>query len=146
MAGIINNAQAQQQKPNPTDVDRIVIAAKRVIARVAPQLLQMMRSSQDPATGLAHAFLLLMKQLYAKSKGTMPIQAILPATKEIIQDVARVGETGGLFKVTPQLLQQALQLASQQGKQAPQGQQPQGQQPGVAVPPAAAPAPQPAGV
>lgn len=140
MPGLIQ--QAQRPQANPQDVERIVVAAIKVIhdPKVAPQLLQMMKSAGDPASALAHATLTVMRQLYEKSKG-MPPAAIVPAGKQVMQELAKLAAAAKLFNATPEVLQQAVKIIYQQL-------QAQQKQPQAPVAPAAqapaAPAAQPA--
>lgn len=141
MPGLIQQAQQPTQaQANPADVDRIVVAAKEAMSATAPQLLKMMQAAGDPVRALAQTLIFLMKQLYEKSKGTMPPQAVIPAAQQVLADLAKIGESGGLFKATPEMLQKALAVAAQlfmreqkmdpnaimaQAKGAPQGAAPQ---------------------
>ena len=121
MPGIIDNAvkQAPQRggvkRATSPDSERVVIAAKKIMAQpqVAQHLVQIMQSESDPATGIAQATIFIMKQLYEKSGGTMPPKAIIPAAQEILVDVMRLGQSAGLFKITPELTKQAVQRAIQ---------------------------------
>lgn len=156
MAGLIQNAQASQQpapKADPAAVDRIVIAAKQVLAQVGPQLLQMMKSAGDPVRGVAQALIFVLMQLYEKSKGSLPPDAIVPAAQQIVDDIAKIGEAGGLFKSSPDLLKRSMAVAAQlfmrQNKMDPKAimAQAKGGAPAPAAPPSAPPAaPVPAGV
>lgn len=108
-------AQATQKKAITPEAQRVVIAAKKVLAQpdIAKQLVEQMRLAQDPATGIAQATILVMKQLYVKSEGSMPAEAIVPAATAVIVDVAKLGAAAGLFKLTPELVKQAAQIAIQ---------------------------------
>lgn len=120
---IVNDAlrkqpPARKAPPKRTvtpEVTRIVIAAKKILAQpqAAQQLVQMMKVAGDPANGVAQATIFLLKQLYEKSKGTLPPKAIVPAAQEIIVDVARLGAAAGLFKLSPELVKQAVLIAIQ---------------------------------
>lgn len=150
MAGLIQQAQAPQAsqqpgKADPAAVDRIVIAAKQVLTQIAPQLIQMMKGAGDPVRGLAQTLIFVMMQLYQKSQGSMPAEAIVPAAQQIIDDIAKIGEAGGLFKSSPDLLKKAMAVAAQlfmrQNKMDPNAIM--GQAKGGAQPQAPAPAAQP---
>lgn len=150
MPGLISQAPQQQAQPQSQgedpNVNRILIAAKKVLAmpQIAQQIVQIMKASPDPATGIAQAMVFLMKALYEKSKGTMPQSAIPMAAAGILADVARLGEAAGLFQLSPQLLMDAgkKSMAMLRGQQAQAPAQPAAQppmQPPPAQPPAAAP-------
>lgn len=152
MKGIIDQAMQPKQAAQPQrraispESQRIVIAAKKIMAQpqIAQQIVQMMKSSPDPATGIAQATIFLMKQLYEKSKGTMPTKAIVPAAQEILVDIMRLGQSAGLFKITPELVKQAVQLAIQMFTQSVKAQQPAAAEPPAAGATPMAPAGQPA--
>lgn len=157
MPGIVEQAMPPQQGAQPAqpqkratspESQRIVIAAKKVMAQpqVAQQLVAMMKSAADPATGIAQATIFLVKQLYEKSKGTMPAKSIVPAAQEILVDIMRLGQAAGLFKITPDLVKQAVQLAIQTFTQSVKAQQPAAvEQPAPAAPQAAPVQPEPMG-
>lgn len=141
MPGIVNEAVAEkpaQQQAQPQkrvlspESQRIVIAAKKVMAQpeVAQQLIGMMKSAADPATGIAQATIFLVKQLYEKSKGTMPPSAIAPAAQEILVDIVRLGVSAKIFEFSADLVKQAATMAIKMFKDS--------------VKPAAQPAAQPA--
>ena len=122
MAGLI-----QQQMPAPqaaqqqagSDLDssamRVLIAGKKALTQpeIANQVVNQMKSAPDPASGIAMAALYLMKALIEKSKGSIPKAAIAPALLKILVDIARVGQSKGLFRISPDLLVKAAQVARQ---------------------------------
>ena len=110
MAGLINQSQ---YSANPADVQRVVISAKKILTQISPQILAMMKDAGDPVRAIAQATLFLMRQLYQKSQGSIPPQALAPAAQEVMTDIAKIGEAGGLFKATPQILQAAFKMAVQ---------------------------------
>ena len=131
MAGIVNQAvqqQPQQTKPAPEtpEVTRGVIAAKKALAQkpIAQNILAMMQAAPDPATGIAQATIFLVKQLYEKSKGTMPTKSIVPIAQRVLVDVIKLGVAAGLFKYTPDLVKQAAMKAIELFKASVQPQQP----------------------
>lgn len=161
MPGIINNA-IPKQAPVPgqppvqgksaarpamsPEATRIVIAAKKIMAQpqIAQQLVAMMKAAGDPAKGIAQVVFFLMKQLFEKSKGTLPPAAIVPAAQEIIVDVMKLGATAGLFKPSKELAMQVVQVAREMFKAQFQSQpaaQPPAQPAAPAAPQPAAPAP-----
>ena len=153
MPGLVNQA-APSAQPQPSqravtpESDRIVIAAKKIMAQpeVAQHLVQMMKTAADPATGIAQATIFLVKQLYEKSQGSMPPKAIVPAAQEILVDIMRLGQTAGLFKITPDLVKQAVKIAIQMFTQSVKGQEPQGGAPAQAAAPQPAAMPAQAGM
>jgi hypothetical protein len=105
MAGLIQNAQ----QPDPKIVQRIVMAATMALNQqdVEQQMLQAVKTSGDPARGLAQALVMLMKILYEKSKRTMPMRAAVQAALQVLVMIAKSCESAGLLKVSPQLIKQA---------------------------------------
>ena len=144
MAGIVDQAMQKQMpakaqaKQETPEVTRIVIAAKKILAQpeIAKKIVQMLRAAQDPATGIAQATLFLMKQLYEKSNGTMPAEAIGPAMQQVMVDIVKIGVAAKVFAYSTDLVQQAMKMAIQ--KFAGAAQQPAAEQP--AQPAAAMPA------
>mgnify|MGYP001590940036 CR=1 FL=1 len=121
----IVNAAVQQEKPaaprkETPEVTRGVIAAKKILALpdVSKHIVQMMQSAPNPATGIAQAVIFVMQQLYAKSNGTLPPQAMVPVAQQVLVDVMKIGVAAGLFKYTPDLVKQATTLALQMAKEA----------------------------
>ena len=133
--------QGQPQSQGANVVQRIVAAAHMLLnnAQVEQQIIQMVKSAQDPVQGLAQATLFLMKTLFDKSKGTMPPAAVFPAAGQVIGVIAKMCEAAGILKASPQLLEQASQMLLQlmQQEKATQPQQP------AQAAPAAPAAPQP---
>lgn len=125
MAIISNQMQAQQPpraaapqpsaQVDPKIIQRIVTAATVALNQdaIEQQIIQTVKAAGNPAQGLAQATVTLMKALYAKSNKTMPPQAIGPAGKEVMLVIAKACEAAGIFKITPQLIQQALAAAVQ---------------------------------
>ena len=164
MPGIINsqlppkpaiaNPQAGVQANDPV-VMRVEIAAKKILAnpKIARSILKVIQGAQDPATGIAKATILLIKQVFTASKGTLPKDKIATATQKILVDVARVAAAAKLvtldadtIKKAATIVFQLAQAAAKQGQQgaappAPAAQPPQAAQP--APPPTPAPAPMP---
>lgn len=146
MAGIIQQAQAPQ-KADPQVVQRLVIAAMKILhtPQLSQQFLTMMKQAGDPAKAIATVTILVMKQLVEKSKG-LPSNAIVPAGIQVMKLVADLGATAKLFKVTPELMVQALQVVRQQmGPELKQQAQPAQVAPQAAAQPAQQPAVQPQG-
>lgn len=153
MPGIVNKAAQQQparqpKKPAPEtpEVTRGVIVAKKIMAQpvVAKQLVETMRAAGDPATGIAQATIFIVKQLYEKSKGTLPTKAIVPLAQRVLVDVMRLGAAAGLFKITPDLLKQAVMIAVKmftESVKQPVAQPAPAQSPASAAQPAAMPMP-----
>ena len=133
---------------------RIVIAAKRLLSQptVLKSILDIMKKSGQPALALANATVFLMKELLKSAKGAPP-RAVVEAAQEVMVDIAKIGANAGLFKVTPEIIKNAVLLAVRLSMEAakakraqppaqPAPQQPR-QQPAAAP---AAPAAQPMGV
>lgn len=113
--------QATQQGGDP--VQRIVTAAVMLLNQDAfeQQIISMVRSAQDPAQGVAQAFLFLLRTLHDKSK-SMPMQALGQASQQILQELLKLVGAAKVVQITPQFLQQVMQavkttLAPQQAAQ-----------------------------
>jgi hypothetical protein len=155
MPGIINQvrpqaqtqpaAQPAQGQPDQQSVERVVVAAVKLIhdPKIAPQLVQLMRAAGDPVKALVDATMLVMKQLWEKSKRSIPGDVLGAAAAQVLKLIGELAQAAKLFQVTPELLQQAAQAglerlkAEHGGGAAPQ--------PGAApvAPQAAAPVAQP---
>src|SRR5690242_11191205 len=92
--------------------ERLVMGALSLLNRDAIEkpILQLVKSSPDPAQGLAQATVLLVKILSDKMKGTPPQQAVLPAVGQILGVVARMCQSAGVLKASPQLMDKAIQV------------------------------------
>jgi hypothetical protein len=127
---------AQGQPPNQQAVERVVIAATRIIhdAKIKPQLIALMKQAGDPVQALVEATTLVVKQLQEKSGRSIPGEVLGAAAWSVLQLVAELAQAAKLFTVTPELLQQAAKAGIEKFQQ----ERAATQQPG------AAPAPQPA--
>ena len=145
------DAGKREQSPEAL---RIVISAKKLLAQptVLKSILDIMKKSGQPALALANATVFLMKELLKSAKGAPP-RAVVEAAQEVMVDIAKIGANAGLFKVTPEIIKNAVLLAVRLSMEAakakraqppaqPAPQQPR-QQPAAAP---AAPAAQPMGV
>lgn len=106
--------QVQPQGGGDVNVDRVVMAASKALHKpeVMQQIIQMVRSAKNPAAGIAQALVMLMTRLYEISKGSMPQEVIVPAGQQIAKMIADICEAGGVVKVTPEMLQQAVSMAA----------------------------------
>ena len=111
-------APQQGQQADPKAVERVVLAALKILhdPKITPQILQMMKAAGDPVQALAQATLLVMRQLFAKSKQTIPPEVLGVAGVEVMDELAMIANKAGLYKITPQILQQAVQAAVEQFK------------------------------
>jgi len=150
MPGLINQAMqqpqpaeqqeqqpAQGQPPDQTAVERVVIAATRIIhdPKIKQTLIEMMKQAGEPVQALVEAVFLIMRQIIEKSGKSVPSEVLGAAAWQVLQLIAELAQAAGLFQVTPELLQQAAQAGIEKLKQEASA--------GPAQP-AAAPAPQPA--
>ena len=128
---------AQGQAPDQTSVERVVIAATRIIhdPKIKSTLIEMMKQAGDPVNALVEAVFLIMKQIIEKSGKSVTSEVLGAAAWQVLQLIAELAQAAGLFQVTPELIQQAAQAGLERL-----------QQEAAAGPaqPAAAPAPQPA--
>lgn len=151
---IANSMQPAQQAPQPQapqvgapqgggdPVQRIVTAAIMLLNQDAfeQHVIEMVRSAQDPAQGVAQAFLFLLRTLQEKSKG-MPMQALGQASQQILQELLKMMAAARVVQMSPQFLQQVMQAVK--AVLAPQQSAAPTAQPAA---PAAQPAAQPQGV
>jgi hypothetical protein len=132
-------AQAQGQPQGEPDmqavqqIQRLGVAMMKVVydKKMAPQLLNMVRGSEDPVAGVVQAAMTVVQALGEKVKGIDPqaVQSILPPTLAFLFEMA---DAAKLLKQTPEMMGQAMQMI---------GQKLQGQQPAQAASPAQAGAP-----
>ncbi len=155
MAGIINQARQPQPETQPANgqpddqsVERVVIAAIKVIhdPKVKQQLIEMMRQAGDPVQALVSAVFLVMRQLYERSRRSIPADVLGAASAHVLRLLGELAEAAGLFQVTPELLQQAGEAGLEQFKQEQAAQQQGAPQTGAPQPPAAAPQPMNMGI
>ena len=128
---------AQGQPANPQAVERVVIAATRIIhdAKIKQTLIEMMKQAGDPVQALVEATTLIVKQLQEKSGRSIPAEVLGAAAWQVLQLVGELAQAAGLFQVTPELLQQAAQAGVEKFQE---------ERAAGPAQPAAAPAPQPA--
>lgn len=119
------------QDLNPKDFDvavRVAMAIDKIIfdPNVSKQLVAMMQG--QPANALARAAVTVLGILQDQSKGQPPrgFGGFVPI---IVKRLAELAQAARRFQVTPQIIQQAVQLASQttqqQAAQPQQNEQPQ---------------------
>lgn len=145
MPGIVDKQVGQQPKQaakvNPV-VDRVRIAARKILAapNVAKQVVNIIRQSAGPQ-GIANATIFLLQLVFSKAK-SVPQQSIPECIANVAMDVAALGESARLYKLTPEMAKQAAMVAMKMYfdrlKQRSQQQQPEQAQSGEQ--PAAAPA------
>jgi hypothetical protein len=101
---------APQAAQGGDPVQRIVTAALMLLNQDAfeKQIVDTIQSSQDPAQGVAQAFLLVLRVLHEKSKG-LPMQALGQASQPILQEILKMAEAAHVVQMTPQFLQQVMQ-------------------------------------
>lgn len=137
MPGIVNTAVQQPVAQNaapagapatkagmPIEGKRLLVAAKKLLANkaVAKNLVEMMRSAEDPAAGLAQATISLMRSLLEQAGGMQfPPKVIVAVGAEVMSLIAAFGASAKLFKLTPDLIKQAIALAAQSLKGPAQG-------------------------
>jgi len=148
MAGLIQQRMeqpteqpaAQRGSPNQQAVERVVIAATRIIhdPKVKPQLVELMKNAGDPVTALVEAVFLIMRQIMEKSGRSVPSEVLGTAAFTVLHLVGELAQAAGLFQVTPELIQQAAQAGLERLKQEAGPEQAQAQaaptepQPGMA--------------
>ena len=132
MAGIIKQGMAQEQPeqqeqqpqgnqgaPEQVDVERVVVAAVQIIhdPKIRQQLIQMMKQAGDPVQALVEATFLVMRQLFEKSKRSIPEDVLGAASAHVLKMLGELAQAAGIFQVTPELLQQAAQAGLQRLEQ-----------------------------
>ena len=110
--------QAQQQ-PNQQAVERVVIAATKVIhdPKIRSQLIELMKQAGDPVKALVDATFLVVRQLFEKSNRSIPEDVLGAASAQVLQMLGELAAAAKLFQVTPELLQQAAQAGLQRLEQ-----------------------------
>ena len=110
---------------------RLVLAAMKVIyaKEVTDNLVEMMRAgAENPAEGVAQAASAVLSQLVERVKGLDP-KAVYAVTPPVVIFLMELAGAAKLFKETPEIMQQAIQMVGaqvggQQQEQAP-AEQPQ---------------------
>ena len=132
------------QTPTPQDADprvmyqKMVMAARKIIfdPKASKGLVEIMQKlASDPAAGVAQATMTVLGGMKEKMKGGKPnmVNAVAPV---VVAELFALGSAAGIFKATPQLVQQAVALVKQELAKKPA--QPAQQPPAE---PAAQPAP-----
>lgn len=114
-------AQAPMQGGDPSK--RIVTAALMLLNQDAfeKQIIQMIQGAQDPAQGIAQAFVFVLRTLHEKSKG-MPMQVLGQAGQPILQEILKLAEAAKVIQISPELLQAVMQaVKAALAPAAPQG-------------------------
>ena len=108
--------QAPQGQPDPKMVERVVLAAAKIIhtPKVSDQLIAMMKAAGDPVQALSRAVITIMSQLVEKSGNKIPPDVVGAAGVQVLQLLGQLAETAGLFKFTMEIFQQAAKAAMDQ--------------------------------
>jgi hypothetical protein len=132
-------AQPPAQGGDPSK--RIVTAALMLLNQDAfeKQIIAMIQGAQDPAQGIAQAFVFVLRALHEKSNG-MPMQALGQAGQPILQEILKLAEAAKVIQISPELLQAVMQAV----KSALSGQGASGVAPAAPATPAPAAQPAPA--
>ncbi len=125
MAGLIAQGMqaeepvAPEEQPDATpeseasdeDIAKIVLAAETVLYEDATHdsVMQMLKSgASNPADSLARVTSHILTQLDEISEGSIPEDAILPASIEILTKVAELAEKTGTFQADEEVMGQAV--------------------------------------
>lgn len=106
--------QGEQATPEEQEsYEKVVLAGLKVLYddQTNPGVMKMLQAQKDdPAKALADVTSMVITQLDEQSGGTLPEVTILPATEEILGEVAGLAAKAGIFQPDDR----ALALASQQ--------------------------------
>lgn len=151
MPGLIQSAMPQQQpeaqpaqaQPNQQAVERVVVAAIKILhdPKIMPRLIELMKAAGDPVQALVEATMLIMKQLWEKSRKSIPADVLGAASAIVLQLIGELAAAAKLFDVTPELLAQAAAAGLEQFKR--ESAAAQAQPSAAPAQPSAAPATQP---
>ena len=115
--------QAQAPAQGGDQSKRIVTAALMLLNQDAfeKQIIQMIQGAQDPAQGIAQAFVFVLRTIHEKAKG-MPMQALGQAGQPILQEILKLAEAARVIQISPELLQAVMQaVKAALAPAAPQG-------------------------
>ena len=107
MALINNSAQPQDEGSGQEEYEKIVMSALSVLNDSSDQVVNMLQQSEDPAQGMAEIAALIISQLEEQSGGELAEELILPASEEILENVAEIAGEAQLFEITPELLEKS---------------------------------------
>ena len=90
---------------------KIIVAGMKYAMSKGPEgLLGSLKDSQDPVTDIVKGAVGIVGLLRRAAKGTMPVDALIPATMVLILHGLDLAEQMGLLKVTAAEIDQATQL------------------------------------
>lgn len=130
-------------KADPAMVQRVVLAASKIIRdpKAAPALIEQMKSIGDPVQALAQVVMQIMKHIFEASGKKIPPEVLGEAGVEVLQLLAKLAQSAGLFQVTMDIVKQAAQAAMDLVKQqTAQGATPDASAPAAPAAPATPPA------
>jgi hypothetical protein len=92
-------------------VQKIYLAGMKVMysSDTHQLVLKQLNNSLDPGTSVGKGVAALITLLFQQSKGTMPIPAVPLAAVLLVCEALDFMEKGGLAKVTPQIIDTAVQ-------------------------------------
>jgi hypothetical protein len=76
--------------------------------QVEQHVLDIIKSAQDPAQGVAQALVFILRTLKEKSNG-MPMQALGQASHQILAEILKMAEAAQVVQVTPEFLRAVMQ-------------------------------------
>lgn len=132
-------AKEPAAQPGPEDkatetYRRLVLASMKVIytKEITGELVAMMKAgAENPAEGVAQAASTVLGLLAERVNGIDP-KAVYAVTPPVVMLLMELAGTAKLFKPTPEILQQAIQMVgAQAGQQAPEQEQAPAEQPGL---------------
>ena len=130
-------AQPQGKSNGMETYRRLVLAAMKLIytKEITNNLMELMRAStENPVEGVAQAVSTVMGLLSEKTKGLNP-KAVYAVTPPVSVFVMELGGSAKLFKPSPEMLQQVIQMVGKQavGQQAKPQQAPAQQAPAQGI-------------
>jgi hypothetical protein len=109
-------AAPDSRTPTPQEqevYDRTVLAAGKILYEddtTHKAIVQMLKQgAQDPAKAISDVVVMVMLKLDEQSKGTMPVEVILPAAAEVTDEVGQLANDAGIFKVDQGVLDKSAQ-------------------------------------
>ncbi len=104
-------AEDQPDASTKEGEDRLVYAARAMVNQSHKEIVGMLQSGKDqPAQALASTVEMVMQTMADQSGGELPQDSILEAGEQILDDLGELGEAAGVFKYTPKLKGQAVQI------------------------------------
>ena len=130
ISDVMNQQPAQAPTEQPAaggtqeDYERVVVAGLQFLSDEGShrELMNMLaQGAENPPRALADTTHVIMTQIQEQAQGQIPEDVILPATEEILENVAEFAHESGAFQVDDQVMGQASQMVVRKMAETAQG-------------------------